>query len=1729
MILKSAARRVVTVLVLSVLIALTVFIAPHFVSKAQRTNKLSAMAPSISATDAVTFPAGGDVDSDGKADPGDTLQYTVTVNNGGPDPANGLTVNSTLQNITTLVPGSVNIGPIAANESFNAIGNVNMVIPVGKGDLLSNDGDPDGGAITMTGFGSTLVTANASAPGTTITSANGGSLTVNANGSFNYNPPRGVTTTETFFYTIADPQGVTDTAQVTITITGKIWFVNNNAGACSATCDGRLTNPYPTLEAFRAANTGTSPNPTTNDNVFIYQSATAYNLTTLFMLLNGQRVIGQGASNTIIGIAGLLSPSGLNQLPATVTNPNGTTLTTTGASTIMFQLGQNNTLRGFNIAATTGAKINGSNFGTLTLGSNLTPDLRLSGAGKAFNMSSGSFANSGLTSVETTSSPTNGISIGAVGGAISFGSTSISGVTTQGILISNATADINFGNTTVTATGSTGEGVRIDQNTSGTRTFGTLTVTNAGSNGLAITNGSTVNITGLTTITNAGGFGIHVSQAAAGTSVNFANVSNTGSANTGVSLTSNAGTVTFADLDIDTDANVRAFQATNNSGAITTTSGTFADTGTAAAVEITNATGTVPLNMQLTSVTSTGAVNGIILTNTSSTGSPGGFRILGSGGTCTSAATCTGGAIQNTTQDGIRLSTAANVVFADMFLLNSGQSWIDAASVNGLTLTRLNADLTFDHGFLGNGVTNLTVTGGTYNRGGWRDGTAGLCNLNGFNITNLLGNSTVSGGTTFTRSNTIQFRVNNTAATNFAGTPDTLTINNTSWNTHSAHPCHGDHLSVTADTGGNFRLVANNTGGANTFRTAGIAIQAGGAGAGKMDAQISGISSGGNTSGTFNANTNTASIAVVASATSNVTFNVSNNTSLGTGSVGMTFNDFTSGTFSGTVQNNTITHIAGPGTDSLQVISHGDQPGSDGDATIALLNNNITGNFQRGIRSQSAFGDGRMNLTITGNTVQGTDATSTPLRGIEVEVGGSGGGTTNQMCLDLANNKSSMANGNAGYRLFHRASYTFQLEGLTGSGTDATNITNWVINPPRSNQNNSSGAGTVLVTGAASNFTTSAGCATPALAPLVEEGAANFDDDFSFNGNLMSHQDVLKFLTGSQATSKQVSDAGHVSINVHASAGVLEPKAAQNDWSFISDAYNALSEAVVKLGEAITPTAHAQNIKVQPSKDGTQNNSPESGESLTTAPAFTLPAGESVKIVYRATVDNGPYAAGINNIDNSATVSGSNFSNVVTNTASIALDAAPDLQVVATDGGATTQPGVVAFYTLNYQNVVPGSGLIRTQGATGVAISTTVPANSTFNTAASTAGWSCADNAPSGTSCTFPVGALSAGGNGAPIFAVKVLDALPAGAVAIAPAFTIADNSANGPDLNSPDNTSNDTTNIIGNWDGSTNSDWFTPANWSNDTVPVAGQNVSIPNVANQPVLTGADVTVNNMVLNGENVTINSTRTITVNGTAVLGTNVVDGAGTLELGAAAGVTRTTGQVEATLKKNFNATGIFNFPVGTTGGQYSPVSINVTSIPGGTGSLSIKANAGTAPLTPVALNPATTLQRYWTMSGTGIVSNVTWTYLTADVAGTEANYQVIRVSNGNIAVRYPAGSNVIMNAAANTFTVNGLTSYSDWTAGEPLAPTAAMLEVSGRVLTADGRPIRNAQVAIQGDALTEPRSMMTGNLGYYHFTDLPAGSTYVVSVNSKRFVFTNPIRVVNLEDSLFDQDFIAEPQ
>ncbi len=78
------------------------------------------------------------------------------------------------------------------------------------------------------------------------------------------------------------------------------------------------------------------------------------------------------------------------------------------------------------------------------------------------------------------------------------------------------------------------------------------------------------------------------------------------------------------------------------------------------------------------------------------------------------------------------------------------------------------------------------------------------------------------------------------------------------------------------------------------------------------------------------------------------------------------------------------------------------------------------------------------------------------------------------------------------------------------------------------------------------------------------------------------------------------------------------------------------------------------------------------------------------------------------------------------------------------------------------------------------------------------------------------------------------------------------------------------------------------------------------------------------------------------------------------------------------------------------------------------------------------------------------------------------------------------------------------------------------------MTATGRGIRNVRLTLT-DSAGETRIAVSNAFGYYRFMDVPAGGTYVIVASGKRFVFDNPMRVLNIAEEAASIDFVALPQ
>ncbi|MEZ5465268.1 MAG: Ig-like domain-containing protein [Lysobacteraceae bacterium] len=145
-----------------------------------------------------------------------SFSYTPDLDFNGTDSfsyhANDGTADSNVVTVTITV-GPVNDGPNAVDDSFAT--DEDTVLNVAAPGVLANDTDPEGDMLAVTAYDAI--------------STQGALVTVNADGSFSYDPTgsaalqaltAGNSVDDSFGYTIEDPGSDSDTATVTITVTG---------------------------------------------------------------------------------------------------------------------------------------------------------------------------------------------------------------------------------------------------------------------------------------------------------------------------------------------------------------------------------------------------------------------------------------------------------------------------------------------------------------------------------------------------------------------------------------------------------------------------------------------------------------------------------------------------------------------------------------------------------------------------------------------------------------------------------------------------------------------------------------------------------------------------------------------------------------------------------------------------------------------------------------------------------------------------------------------------------------------------------------------------------------------------------------------------------------------------------------------------------------------------------------------------------------------------------------------------------------------------------------------------------------------------------------------------------------------------------------------------------------------------------------------------------------------
>lgn len=289
-----------------------------------------------------------DADSDGNVDRGDTVTYEGEVDNTtGTDSALGVTFEATLDPNTTIVPGSVKVSPIALDDNFDGLGGTTLSIAAADG-LLKNDFDPkDINAPTNAGM---------SVVAETIATTQGGSVMINADGSFSYDPALGFSGADTFNYTVNDTDAMTDTAVATIDINGRVWFVDDSAAAGG---NGSQAMPFNSFAAINGAG-GAGDTDEAGDTIYIFAGTYADDLE----LEADQNIVGAGSA---------LSAGAATIIPA------GTAPTYSGA----IGLASDNSIKGFAFTPSANYAITGSASSNSVISES---SITLSASGGAFDL-----------------------------------------------------------------------------------------------------------------------------------------------------------------------------------------------------------------------------------------------------------------------------------------------------------------------------------------------------------------------------------------------------------------------------------------------------------------------------------------------------------------------------------------------------------------------------------------------------------------------------------------------------------------------------------------------------------------------------------------------------------------------------------------------------------------------------------------------------------------------------------------------------------------------------------------------------------------------------------------------------------------------------------------------------------------------------------------------------------------------------------------------------------------------------------------------------------------------------------------------------------------------------------------------------------------------------------------------------------------------------------------------
>jgi len=1590
---------------------------------------LPPVGPTITATLDDNFPLAS------KKNPGvDTINYTAVITNTAGTDASGIAYTDTLDNNTTQT-GMVRVSPVTVDDSYTCTGNVS-ISPLAASGVLANDylGQNPAGTITSYGVnGNEQMTIGNSTP----TAQAGGSVSVNVDGSFTYNPPANFTGADTFHYTLSNVTG-NSIGLVTITVSDRILFVAAS-GVGAANCKPATPCTLATADALAA--------PTGKDLVFVesgtYSSAA-------ISLNASQKIAGQA-----ISIQTALTDAGITLAPNSqpLTFPMSTTPVLNNAATIV-TLNTNNLVEDLSINPSAGSGILSN---AIASGTGTIRDLTVTatGAANAVNLTSNTgatfnFSNIGITAASGTGFNATG---GGTVNATQNNTTTVNTITTTtGIAL-------NVANTTIGASGVTFRSISASGASSG------IVLNNTGtSGGLVVTgNGSTCTF---------------ATQTCDGGSIQ-------NSTGVGVSLTStkNVSLTRMKIQNSGTDGiNANAVNGfTLDTSIVTDTTGVSGDEG----IQLDNVSGTITVSnseinkaphngIQLintnTNLAAFNVTNTRIINQVAGVGNDG-ILFVAAGTTVVTAATVSGCTFQNILATALQPQTqdTANiqsfVVTGNTFTTNNVGIDADVSQSSDMTITIGGPNVSDSNTFTFSGLeainldtattttTSASLTGkiqknhigtqGTKDSGSQGDGIRVAIQGNSRGVVRVDQNDLHE----IPNGRPILAFVRNPVSGAALGASLEYTNNTIPRPTGTnfdvgcgggATPCPGNTMDIEALNGNKGCAVISG----NTVYDPESWPQ----GAGNSAILLFQSASTMNLEGTnANANTQLANTNTVTNSTAGAN----------------DFETFGSVTVVAAGTCGSFPALPNPGDGARYSPARFDAPTNGGSnvspLTLASLNQalhpvapfasnlNFLGSSEATTMSASPSGPAVKSRPPNAPKSRRPDTPTAPLSGETISF---------NLPVVLNVGKSVTIKYDATVNTppgaaFVQTQGNVTFTGGPGGGINTTDPETGTQVPTKTNIN------TVITwIGVTSTDWNTASNWDFNYVPVsvsdvkVPNPAQPFQPTLSsssptINSLNLSNTRVLTISgqtltitgsTGSDLTLDGTISGGGLSfgtgthaINNSGGTGSITPT---NTTTVLSGANVTLNNTLQMDALAVNSggSFNATNRMLSLTGDLTNNGT------FTTTGSTVILNGSSAQAVSGATTFNDLTVNNSNGVtlSSSDTVGGTLTltSGVLgVGTTTLTLNGPVSVSSGSINSSAT---GTVNYNkSTNVQNVAPGNyGNLTFSNFTKTLPSSTVKIAGTFTTGAAgshtVTGSTVEYNG--GSAQTMPTGFTTynnltlnntMGVTGFAALTVQGLLEVKAGTftssttinnVQIDSGATLAGVTAT-------------TMNVSGNW---TNNSTFTP---NGNTVNFNGS--AAQTIGGTSVTPFFNLTINNSNVLG--VTLNTDETVNGALTLTLG-NITTGANTLAIGPSGTTSHTSGHVIGNLKKTFAANGSFIFPVGTANG-YSPVDTNVTA---GTGDLTIVATETKQP----SLATSTSLKRYWTLTESGnLTTDLVFHYLAGDVMGTEANYRIIRVSGGT-AVSFPNSCpSPCVDTVNHKGTINGVSTFSDWTLGEPAAPTA----------------------------------------------------------------------------------------